>query len=312
MTDTPPNLEGFCDVKTFVQYWKNWLQYTRRFSRHTLSAYELDIQDFLNFIQKHLGKNITFTDLETLTIRDFRSWLAQRHHQEYKVRSTARSLSVVRNFFHFMRKKTTYSNQAIGSLRSPRVQMGLPKPLTPEQATTFIEDPETTPTEPWVAARDRALFILLYGAGLRISEALALNQDCLPMSSSIRIVGKGKKERVVPILPQITEAIRLYRQLCPLILLKDDPLFIGVRGKRLNPSVVQKTMRTYRRLTGLPDSATPHALRHSFASHLMDACGDLRAIQELLGHTSLSTTQIYTKVETHKLLSIYHKSHPRD
>lgn len=312
MIDNPHNAQDFCDVKTFVEHWKNWLQYTRRFSPHTLSAYETDLREFLNFIQKHLGKNITFNDLEALTIRDFRSWLAQRHHQEYKVRSTARSLSVVRNFFHFMRQKTAFSNQAIGSLRSPRVQIGLPKPLTPEQAATFIEDPQTTLTEPWVAARDRALFILLYGAGLRISEALALNQDCLPLSTSIRIVGKGKKERIVPILPQITAAITLYTQLCPLILSPKDPLFIGVRGKRLNPSVVQKTMRTYRRLTGLPDSATPHALRHSFASHLMDACGDLRAIQELLGHTSLSTTQVYTKVETHKLLSIYQKAHPRD
>ncbi len=299
------------NLKDLIDHWQSWLQHTRRFSKHTIIAYRTDLDGFLIFIQNHLGQEVTIDLLVSLSIRDFRSWLSNRAQQDYTSRSTARALSVLRNFYRFLTKETGLSSPSLNLIRSPRLKIGLPKPLTQQQAVNLIDEVETIASENWIAQRDRAICALLYGAGLRIGEALSLNRTCLPLEETLTIDGKGGKQRIIPLLPIIRQEVDLYIHLCPFSLSKEAPLFIGAKGQRLNPGMIQKTLRQYRRLAGLPESATPHALRHSFATHLMDSCHDVRAIQELLGHASLATTQIYTKVETHKLLEIYGSAHPR-
>lgn len=294
-----------------IEKWVEWLRLSKRLSNNTVNAYLTDMNSFLNFLTQHLGESPNIDKINRLNIRDFRSWLASRRLQNYTARSTARALSVLRNFYLFLEREYNFYNAAIATVRSPRLQNSLPKPLTSTQAQTLLTDMECEDREPWIITRNTALFTLLYGAGLRINEALSLNRSCLPLAHDLKIMGKGQKERIIPLLPQIKEHIEAYIKLCPYGQTPSDPLFFGEKGKRLNPGVVQKIMRDYRRYVGLSEDTTPHTLRHSFATHLMDASSDLRAIQELLGHTSLSTTQIYTKVETQKLLDIYKKTHPR-
>lgn len=294
-----------------IAQWLHWLQFTKRFSNHTVSAYHTDMTQFLAFIAAHLGQSLTPENLETLSLRDFRAWMANRSQKSYTNRSTARALCVIRNFYRFLEREKGLHNDALVGVKSPRIKAGLPKPLTIDQAKTLVETVDEMGDVPWVSQRDRAIVTLLYGAGLRISEAISLNQDCLPLGDSLVITGKGSKQRVVPLLEKIKIEIEKYVTLCPFALEKKDPLFVGVKGKRLNAGMVQKTMRTYRRMIGLPETVTPHALRHSCATHLMNASGDLRAIQDLLGHACLSTTQVYTQVETQKLLDIYQTAHPR-
>lgn len=290
--------------------WLAGLQFTKRFSRHTVDAYQRDMADFLAFMDGHVGECLTVEQLTALFVRDFRAWMAHRS-QTHTNRSTARALSVIRHYYRFLEKEKGLRCEALASLKSPRVKVGLPKPLSIDQTKDLVETIEDLTDIPWVAQRNRAILVLLYGAGLRISEALGLNRDCLPLGDTLVIRGKGSKERVVPLLPKIREEIEKYAALCPFALEKKDALFVGVQGKRLNAGMVQKLMRTYRRLVGLPETATPHALRHSCATHLMNASGDLRAIQDLLGHASLSSTQVYTNLETQKLLDVYQAAHPR-
>lgn len=225
--------------------------------------------------------------------------------------SRARAVSALRNFYRWLDRAGVLHNPKIGALATPRLPQGVPKPLAPADAASLLRAAEESVAEPWIGLRDRALFTLLYGAGLRISEALALDRGALPLGEALIVLGKGRKERMVPLLPAVTLAVAAYVDACPFHGGKDSPLFLGAKGKRLDPAIAQKAMRSLRAQLQLPDTATPHALRHSFATHLLAGGGDLRAIQELLGHASLSTTQRYTEVETERLLSAYRNAHPR-
>jgi integrase/recombinase XerC len=225
--------------------------------------------------------------------------------------STARAMSVLRGFYRWLERNGYGANHAIRAMRSPKRPHGIPKPLTVADTGLLLDSLDLLPGEPWETQRDVALFTLLYGCGLRISEALDLNRGAAPVSDSLTVTGKGNKQRMLPVLPVVREAVRAYLTLCPWQPGDDAPLFLGVRGKRLNPGVAQKRLRQLRLLLGLPDSVTPHALRHSFATHLLSGGGDLRAIQELLGHASLSTTQRYTEVDSDSLMATYRAAHPR-
>ena len=293
-------------------HWIDWLKDVRKMSSHTVAAYEADIGQFLTFQAEHQGINLTVVDLTKFTIRDFRAWLSYRAQENYEHRSTARALSVVRSFFRFLTKNGYPANTALVSVRSPRIKVGLPRPLSVDQAKTLVDDIDLTVEDPWIGFRNRALFTLLYSCGLRLGEALNLTRKQAPLTTDILLIqGKGKRERMVPVLPVIRQTLQQYIQLCPFELSMEGPLFVGAKGGKLHPGIAQKAMRMYRRAIGLPETATPHALRHSCATHLMSASGDLRGIQELLGHASLSTTQVYTDVDTARLIKVYNKAHPR-
>lgn len=299
-------------VTNLLANWIDWLQDARKMSQHTVAAYEADLQQFLVFQRDYKGQNLSIDDLTKLTIRDFRSWLAFRSGEKYEHRSTARALSVIRNFFRFLSKNGYSANTALESIRSPRIKVGLPRPLSVTQAKSLVDDIDRLSQEAWIGCRDRALFTLLYSCGLRLGEALSLTRKQAPLDSdTLLIQGKGKRERLVPVLPIIAQALQEYIRLCPFALRPDGPLFVGAKGGKLHPGIAQKSMRNYRRAIGLPETATPHALRHSCATHLMTASGDLRGIQELLGHASLSTTQVYTDVDTARLMKVYNSAHPR-
>lgn len=299
-------------LSTIKVDWKEWLQNVRRMSLHTVDAYERDLQHFLNFQTTHQGKTLSLEDFSTFSVRDFRAWLAYRNSEKYEHRSTARALSVIRNFFRFLEKNHQVFCPALANIHSPRLKVSLPRPLTVDQALELLENIDSFPKDSWIGSRDKALFTLLYACGLRLGEALGLKRKDAPsQGETLRVQGKGKKERLVPVLPIVHTTLEEYIRLCPYPLPSEGPLFIGAQGKALAPAIAQKALRLYRRTMGLPETATPHALRHSYATHLMNTSGDLRAIQELLGHASLTTTQVYTNVETTRLMKIYEKAHPR-
>jgi integrase/recombinase XerC len=296
--------------------WLAWLRHERRGSPHTLAAYGRDLGAFLGFLTGHLGQPAALAELSGLNRGDFRAWLAARGREGLTASSTARALSVLRSFFRFLARRGLASNSAIGLLRSPKLPRSVPKALTAGEALEAVDAVGDLSDEPWVAKRDMALLALLYGGGLRLSEALSLNVGDLPKAKagetlSLTITGKGRKQRLVPMLPAVREAIDDYMRTAPFSGERDGPLFRGVRGARLHPRLVQLQLQKLRPLLGLPETATPHALRHSFATHILAGGGDLRAIQELLGHASLSTTQRYTDVDAAALLSVYDKAHPR-
>ncbi len=291
--------------------WLRWLLSERRLADKTIESYTRDLDGFLAFLADHLGEHPSLPALEALEARDFRAWLARRHGQGLNATSTARALSAVRGFFGFLERDGRLENAAIGVIRSPKLPHAVPKPLTEGEAIATLDAAELDGTEPWIAARDVAVLTLLYGCGLRISEALGLERSEAPLPPVLHIRGKGGKDRIVPVLPAARRAVDDYLDLSPHRITGDGPLFLGVRGKRLNPRIVQGLMQRLRGVLGLPASATPHALRHSFATHLLGAGGDLRAIQELLGHASLSTTQRYTDVDARQLLDVYRRAHPR-
>ena len=298
------------DVAVYVAQWRQYLKSEKRFSPHTLNAYGRDLGFFLTFLADHLGKRPSGPDLEALRVADFRAYLAARRGTGVTGRSAARSLSAVRNFFRFLARRKILRNTAIDAVTSPKIPKSLPRPLDVGSAQDLLDSMGDMTTEPWVALRDTAVVTLLYGCGLRISEALNLNRNQAPAGDVMVIRGKRNRERLVPVLGVVREAIDAYIAACPYALEPDGPLFIGEKGKRLNPGIVQKHMRMVREALGLPPSATPHALRHSFATHLLARGGDLRAIQELLGHVNLSTTQHYTDVDTERLLEVYNSAHP--
>jgi len=296
--------------------WLAWLRHERRGSPHTLAAYGRDLGAFLGFLTGHLGQPAALAELSGLSRNDFRAWLAARGREGLTASSTARALSVLRSFFRFLARRGLASNSAIGLLRSPKLPRSVPKALTAGEALEAVDAVGDLSDEPWVAKRDTALLALLYGGGLRLGEALSLNVGDLPKAKagetlSLTITGKGRKQRLVPMLPAVREAIDDYVRAAPFSGERDGPLFRGVRGARLHPRLVQLQLQKLRPLLGLPETATPHALRHSFATHILAGGGDLRAIQELLGHASLSTTQRYTDVDAAALLSVYDKAHPR-
>jgi integrase/recombinase XerC len=298
-------------VVAAVASWRAWLANERRASPHTLSAYGRDLRDFLAVLARHRGGPPGLADLAALSLGDFRAFLAHRARDGLSVSSRARSLATVRGFFRFLERNGLVANAAIRLVRTPKLARSLPKALAVGEALASVETVVDLSDEPWVARRDRALLLLLYGCGLRIGEALGLNRRDAPVGDSLVVTGKGSKQRLVPILPIVGEAISDYLAACPYPGDGDTPLFVGVRGGRLDPAVVQRQMRRLRAALGLPETATPHALRHSFATHLLADGGDLRTIQELLGHASLSTTQRYTDVDTVRLAAVHRKSHPR-
>ncbi len=294
-----------------VDRWRSWLAHERRASRHTLDGYGRDLSAFFDFLTDHLGYQPGLADCAALTVADFRSYLARRNAQGLARTSTARALSTLRGFFKFLDRADLVHNAAITAVRTPKLPKSIPRALSETDAIEVIETVGILSDEPWLAKRDIALLTLLYGAGLRIGEALDLNREQAPTGDSIVVTGKGNKQRLVPILSVVRAAIGDYLAACPYALKDGDPLFVGMRGKRLNPGVLQRQVRRLRAVLGLPESATPHALRHSFATHLLAAGGDLRTIQELLGHATLSTTQRYTAVDEAQLTRVYRDAHPR-
>jgi integrase/recombinase XerC len=308
-----PEVAGALPAELARQQFLSWLADERRSSPLTVEAYGADIAGFLGFLTGHLGAEPDLAALAALHAADFRGWLAAEAGEGRGNATRARHLSAVRSFFRWLARRHGVNNPQVRLLATPRVRKPLPRALAPEQARAVSEDIGEMSDTAAVQARDAALFTLLYGCGLRIAEALALDVGDAPRAEGkqpLRVIGKGRKERIVPVLPVVREAIAAWLRLhpCPE---PDAPLFLGVRGRRLDAAVAQRTLREFRRLTGLPEHATPHALRHSFATHLLAGGGDLRSIQELLGHASLSTTQRYTSVDTARLMQVWRQTHPR-
>lgn len=298
------------DTQKTMLEWQEWLRHVRSASKHTVTAYTIDLTDFFQFMTEHLGSGVTIKKLAKLEARDIRAWLASRAGK-FEPASTARALSTVKNFFRYLEKQERCENAAIFHIRGPKLKKALPKALVEGQAEAALDSIESLQEEPWVGKRDLALLTLIYGCGLRISEALSLTAGDIPEGDVLIITGKGNKQRAVPLLPIVKAAIADYREHCPYPMTMATPLFLGQRGKKLDPAIFQKQLRRLRASANLPESATPHAFRHSFATHLLSAGGDLRSIQELLGHASLSTTQRYTHVDKDRLLKAYEKAHPR-
>lgn len=303
------------ELATLAESWCRWLKAERRLAARTELAYRRDLLSFLRFLAGHRAARVSAPELAGLRLSDFRAWLAWRHGEGLARTSTARAIAAVRSFFRFLDRRHGLHNPALQAMRTPRLPHRIPRPLAEDDARDLVAGAQVEARELWQGLRDRALLMLLYGAGLRIGEALALDRRDLGVDPrdlrGLRVRGKGGKERLVPILPAVAEAIAAYLAACPSPPLPDEPLFKGARGGRLQPSVVQRQVRVLRAGLGLPETATPHALRHSFATHLLGAGADLRAIQELLGHASLSTTQGYTEVDGKRLLALYAKAHPR-
>ncbi len=291
--------------------WLAALTGTRGRSDNTAEAYRRDLLGFLGFLSNHRGGTEGTGGLANVTHAEMRAWMAHERSHGLSPRSLARALSSVKSFYRWLADRDGFDPTAVLSVRSPKFTKKLPRPLAIDAAQAVIDRVEVQASEPWVAARDTAVVTVLYGLGLRISEALGLTGADAPLPEVLRIRGKGGKERIVPVINPARDAVEAYRTACPYDLDPEGPLFRGVRGGALNPRLVQKVMEAARLQLGLPATATPHALRHSFATHLLSAGGDLRAIQELLGHASLSTTQAYTAVDTARLMEIYEKAHPR-
>ena len=283
----------------------------RRLAANTVEAYGHDLRSFFDFLEDHLGEPVAIKAFRHLHASDIRAFLAKRRREGLSDTSVARVLSAIKTFYHWLDDHHGMENPEIAFLKGPKRQSRLPRPVSIAAARDMIETVEASAVEPWVAARDAAVLTLLYGAGLRISEALDLNGDMVPAPERLRIVGKGGKVRLVPLIPAVRRAIDEYARLCPYRLTGETPLFYGVRGKRLQPAIVQRGVQVLRGALGLPETATPHALRHAFATHLLSAGADLRAIQTLLGHASLSTTQVYTGVDSERLRAVHAGAHPR-
>ena len=299
------------DTKDAIEDWQRWILDEKKSSVHTLSAYSRDLSAFLEFLHKQLERPAEIDDLNKLVVEDFRKFLEYRINHGISHSSIARSMSTLRNFFRFLDRTGRGSNATIKAVRSPKPKPPLPKPISIEDSLDVIKAVSQLSDTPWISKRDVAIFTLLYGCGLRIDEALSLNNVDKPDGDVMTVTGKGNKQRIVPILPIVCNAINVYIAACPFSDQPNKPLFVGARGGRLNAGVVQRQMRRVRHRLGLPSTATPHALRHSFATHLLSAGGDLRTIQELLGHSSLSTTQRYTSVDSKRLLEVYAQAHPR-
>lgn len=299
------------DLRDSLRAWQRWLAEERQASPHTIAAYGRDMGAFLDAVASHLGGQVNIAALLALKTADFRAWLARKGMDGLSRTSQARALSTVRGFFRYLERHGHGTNPHVAALRTPRLPRSVPRPLAEDEALDVVAHALTLDERPWIAKRDVALFALLYGCGLRIGEALSLNRKDAPRRDSVLVRGKGNKERQVPVLPAVREALVEYLAACPFASGPDGPLFMGARGKRLSPREVQRQMARLRARLGLAETATPHALRHSFASHLLAAGVDLRAIQELLGHASLSTTQRYTEIADEQLLAAHGAAHPR-
>ena len=293
------------DVKNLIHQWQDWLKNERRYSEHTLDAYFRDLSEFFGFFN---DEKISVADLGKIDVRDFRGYLSYRAGRYLEKSSIARGISAVKNFFKWLDRNDIVKNSAISIISSPRRPKVLPKAMDVDDTFKFLKESEFWEKNSWQGLRDKAIFTLLYGCGLRISEALSLNIGDITNNDFVRIKGKGNKTRIVPLLPVIIENINAYLNECPYHLKNGDALFLGARGERLSPRIIQRQMQKIRAYLGLPDNLTPHALRHSFATHLLAEGTDLRSIQELLGHESLTTTQRYTDVQIEKLHKEYEKA----
>jgi integrase/recombinase XerC len=298
-------------IRDALDTWLGQLAALEGASPRTVGAYAADLRGFLSFVTRHHGESLGRAALSRITISDMRAWMAHERGRGLSPRSLARSLSAVKTFTRWLAERDGFDPTAILSARSPRFKKKLPRPLAPDAARAMLAAVEAQAALPWIAARDFAVLTLLWGCGLRISEALGLTAAVHPLPDALRIRGKGGRERVVPVLPVARAAVAAYVEICPWPVEASAPLFRGIRGGALSPRHVQHAMAVARAGLGLPATATPHALRHSFATHLLNAGGDLRAIQELLGHASLSTTQVYTAVDGARLLDVYAAAHPR-
>jgi integrase/recombinase XerC len=300
------------DMRLAATNWLAHLEHERGATENTLQAYRRDLGQFLAWLKGELGHAPCLADLARLDARRFRAFMAARRRAGIASRSLARTMSALRVFFRWLETQEIARNRSLLQVAMPKVPHGIPKPLTVAKAAAAMDGGAGAELD-WVMARDAAVLLLLYGSGLRISEALGLLRKEAPLDGRdvLRIVGKGDKERLVPVLPVTQAAITRYIALCPYTLAPDGPLFLGAKGGRLSPRIIQLVMERMREGLDLPATATPHALRHSFATHLLSAGADLRQIQELLGHASLSTTQVYTEVDRDRLLAVYDKAHPR-
>ena len=320
------------DLAAYLEKWQAYLRVEKNVSRHTLRAYSADVTHFMRFLSGHIGKAPSLDDLSSVSLRDFRAWMSRKAMDGTGNASRARSLSGVKNLLSWLDKQGIMHNAAVHTVRTPKQAHKLPRPLHRAQAIGVLENASFMAAQDWVGARDQALFTLLYGCGLRIDEALSLNIPDMPRDGVIRVRGKGDKEREVPVLDIVESTLQHYVSLCPYFCIPREsgdpvdkaedsrlrgkgnnsrPLFLGTRGGRLNQGIAQKAMRTLRKMLDLPETATPHALRHSFATHLLENGANLREIQELLGHASLSTTQRYTEINAAELMKIYKAAHPR-
>jgi integrase/recombinase XerC len=295
--------------------WLAVLTHERRASPHTLRAYGDDLTRFIQFLREHKGEEVSEQTLAALSAADIRGFITRRRSENLGAHGVHRALSAIRSFFRYLAREQILDNPAPRAVRTPRLPRNLPRPLSERDADRTLKQAARPKADDanaaWIAARDTALLTLLYGAGLRISEALGLKRKDAPLGESLVILGKGRKERVIPILPAIREAIDRYVAQRPAAAAPDEPLFLSRRGKPMSAREAQALMQRLRSGLGLSERATPHAFRHSFASHLLDGGADLRSVQELLGHASLSTTQTYTKIETKRLMQVYKKAHPR-
>jgi integrase/recombinase XerC len=311
--DAAPLICCAADLAAERQAWLAHLAGERRVASRTIEAYERDTRQFLQFMTLYLGSPPALRHLADLRPSDMRGFLAERRKSGAGPRTLARSLAAIRSLVRHLERKGLAASAGLAATHAPRQPKTLPKPLPAAQALAVTKAETQLHDEPWIAARDAAVLSLLYGCGLRISEALSLTRTQTEdgRAATIRVIGKGGKTRIVPVLPAVRQAIADYLRLLPFAVPAGESMFRGARGGPLQAAIVQRAVARLRGALGLPDSATPHALRHSFATHLLAAGGDLRAIQELLGHASLSTTQIYTQVDTARLLEIYDKAHPR-
>lgn len=308
MADQPASLNH--PAAKLAACWAAYLRHDRRRSAHTVRAYVATAHRLIDFLGRYRGEEILPAMLLDLTAVDLRAFLADRRAQGLGASSAARELSAVRAFLSYAAEQEGRPAQ-LPRTRGPKRPRTLPRPAAPDEAMELAENAAAAASAPWIGARDLAILLLLYGAGLRVAEALSLTGAALPIGQTLRVTGKRSKTRVVPIVPAVRQAIDEYVRQCPWPLAGDAPLFVGARGGPLNPDLVRRAVASARRRLGLPDTLTPHALRHSFATHLLARGADLRALQELLGHASLSSTQIYTAVDAARLLDIYRHAHPR-
>lgn len=307
-----------CDgrITQDVDEWRNYLQLEKRYTENTLEAYGRDLNQFFRFLYEYKGEIVTRSLLEALIVSEFRSFLSHMRNQGCGNASMARKLSSVRSFFRLMERRTYFKNASIWSLRTPKQARLLPKAVGEAESLHTLSEMAIADGEGWVTKRDLAILLLLYGCGLRISEALSLTPADIPPITTkdafLRVKGKGGKERLVPILAPVLRSVEAYKQDCPFTLKPEEALFMGVRGSPLRRAVFNKRLHQLRGHIALPDAATPHGFRHSFASHILSHGGDLRSIQELLGHASLSTTQHYTHIDVDRLMHSYQSLHPRN
>jgi integrase/recombinase XerC len=304
------------EVAAEIGHWLSHLSAERRMSAKTVEAYQRDVRQFLDFLAMHTGGRVTLAGLRALATRDVRAFMAHRRGAGVSGRSLMRSLAGVRSFVRFLERQGKGRIGALAAVRPPKIPRALPKPLSIAPARRLVDAGLRAHEErpPWVLARDAAALALLYGSGLRISEALSLRVKDIPLrgdGDTLVVTGKGNKTRMVPVLRPVLQLIADYFAICPYQRTPDAPAFVGAKGGPLSPRIIQLAMAGLRRALNLPETATPHALRHSFATHLLARGGDLRSIQELLGHASLSTTQVYTAVDADRLLQVYRSAHPR-